>query len=244
MKKQIITGAVISALALTWVYSSYASWDTSSTDTTTKTVKQMPELTDAQKAEMEKIKTILDKKKAGTTLTTDEQTLLDKFEANKPKRPEWNDEWRWDKWPWMLRDGWFWWIDELTDEEKTSLESMTDEQKQAFFEAKREAEKLKREAKESVIDKLLVWETLTADEEVVKAEIIKERAEQKTKKAEMETKMAAIKVILDKQKAWTTLTTEEQASLDSMKKEHKWNWSRWDFKNQSKDETSTWTSAE
>jgi len=43
----------------------------------------------------------------------------------------------------------------LTDEEKTSLASMTDEQKQAFFEAKREAAKLKIEARESVIDKLL-----------------------------------------------------------------------------------------
>jgi len=48
----------------------------------------MPELTEAQKAEMEKIKTILDKKKAGTSLTDEEQTLLDKFEANKPQRPE------------------------------------------------------------------------------------------------------------------------------------------------------------
>ena len=43
----------------------------------------------------------------------------------------------------------------LTDEEKTALESMTDEEKQTFFETKRAQQKAKMEARESVIDKLL-----------------------------------------------------------------------------------------
>ena len=38
-----------------------------------------------QKAEMDAIKTILDKQKAGTTLTSDEQAKLDAFEASHPK---------------------------------------------------------------------------------------------------------------------------------------------------------------
>jgi hypothetical protein len=43
----------------------------------------------------------------------------------------------------------------LTDEEKTKLESMTDEEKKAFFETKRTELEAKQEAKEAVIDKLL-----------------------------------------------------------------------------------------
>ena len=45
----------------------------------------MPELTAEQKAEFEAIKTILDKQKAGTTLTADEQAKLTAFEATHPK---------------------------------------------------------------------------------------------------------------------------------------------------------------
>ena len=67
----------------------------------------------------------------------------------------------------------------LTTEEKTSLESMTNEEKKAFFEARKFEKKAKRDSREGVIDKLLAWEVLTADEEVVRAEIIKERADRK-----------------------------------------------------------------
>jgi len=71
----------------------------------------------------------------------------------------------------------------------------------------------KRLLRETVIDKLLSWETLTTEEETVRTEMIKERADMKAKKAEME----AIKVIFNKQKAWTTLTSDEQAKLDAFK---------------------------
>jgi hypothetical protein len=46
-------------------------------------------------------------------------------------------------------------MEKLTDEEKTQLESMTDDEKKTFFEAKRAEDESKREARESVIDKLL-----------------------------------------------------------------------------------------
>ena len=43
---------------------------------------------------------------------------------------------RWDGWP-EGRWGFGWGFHNLTDEEKTQLESMTDEEKQEFFETKR-----------------------------------------------------------------------------------------------------------
>lgn len=45
-------------------------------------------MTDEQKAEMEQIKIIMGKKKNGETLTTDEEELLAKFEANKPEKKD------------------------------------------------------------------------------------------------------------------------------------------------------------
>lgn len=109
-------------------------------------------------------------------------------------------------------------MQELTDAEKTALESMTDTEKQAFFDKKRAEAETKRDAREAVIDKLLAGTTLTTDEETLRKEIITERAERKAKQAEMKAKMDQIKAIMDKKKAGTTLTTEEQALLDSMPK--------------------------
>jgi len=44
---------------------------------------------------------------------------------------------------------------ELTTDEKTSLESMTDTQKKEFFDKKRTENEAKFDAREAVIDKLL-----------------------------------------------------------------------------------------
>ncbi len=107
---------------------------------------------------------------------------------------------------------------ELTDTEKTALESMTDTEKQAFFDKKRTESETKRDAREAVIDKLLAGTALTTDEETLRKEIITERAERKAKQVEMKTNMEKIQAIMDKKKAGTTLTTEEQTLLDSMPK--------------------------
>lgn len=72
----------------------------------------------------------------------------------------------------------------LTDTEKTQLASMTKEEKQVFIETKRAEMESKMEQRESIIDKIFAWETLTADEQIIKAEIIKNRAERKTQRAE------------------------------------------------------------
>lgn len=127
-------------------------------------------------------------------------------------------------WEWR----WMGIMPQLTDEEKTKLESMTAEQKKAFFEQKITEAKVKAEAKEIVIDKLLAGTALTADEEILRQEIIKERADMKAKKAAMDANMAAMKTIMEKKKAGTVLTTEEQATLDSMKSNMQaWKWRMW-----------------
>ena len=221
--KKLLTGLLLTTVVVSGIWASFAA-DTASTWTTdtNRIFRKMPELTEAQKAEMEVIKTIIEKKKAWTTLTSDEQAKLTAFEAN---RPAWIRRWHGDRW-WKMWERWFWFA-ELTDAEKTALESMTDTEKQEFFEKKREEQKAKMESHENVIDKLLAWSTLTSEEETIKQEIITQRAERKLKQAEMEAKMAEIKPILEKKKAWTTLTSDEQTKLDefeAQRPEGKWFW--------------------
>ncbi|MDD2565732.1 MAG: hypothetical protein PHZ26_04150 [Candidatus Gracilibacteria bacterium] len=111
---------------------------------------------------------------------------------------------------------------QLTETEKTQLESMTDAEKKTFLDAKKEAQKVERDAKENVIDKLINGETLTDSEKVTLEAIKVERAAQKeervkmeAQKVEMEAKMAEIKPILEKKKAGTALTEAEQTTLDT-----------------------------
>ena len=221
--KNILAWLLIATLGVSGI--TYASTDTSSTSSgnTTQKVGKMPELTAEQKAEFEAIKTILDKQKAGTTLTTDEQAKLDAFEASHPKMngKKWhNGEWRWfggeGRWMWEWFGGGGRWMIKLTDEEKTALSSMTDDEKKTFFETKRQEAQALADAKEAVIDKLIAGETLTDSEKVTLETIKTERAEAKAKKAEME----EIRTILEKQKAGTTLTTDEQAKLTAFEASH------------------------
>ncbi len=123
----------------------------------------------------------------------------------------------------IMDNKWFhqwkhWWIDwmhkELTAEEKTALESMTDAQKKVFFDTKMQNEKANMDKEESVIDKLLAWSTLTSDEEIVRQELIKQRAERKVEMQARKTEMDAMKVVFDKKASWQTLTSDEQAKLD------------------------------
>lgn len=112
----------------------------------------------------------------------------------------------------------------LTDAEKTALESMTDTEKQTFFETKRTEQKVKMEAHENVIDKLLAWSTLTSEEETLRQEIIKERAERKLERETREAEMEAIQPILEKKRNWETLTTDEQTKLDAFEANRSGKW--------------------
>ena len=49
----------------------------------------------------------------------------------------WGWEWKMGKWQWKGRGDKGGFINDLTTEEKTALESMTDDEKKAFFETKK-----------------------------------------------------------------------------------------------------------
>lgn len=92
---------------------------------------------------------------------------------------------------------------------------MTDEEKQAFFDAKRDEMEAQREQRETVIDKKLNDETLTDDEKVVLEEIKTQRAEMKAKREEQKAAFEAIKPIMEKKRNGETLTDDERAQLDA-----------------------------
>lgn len=215
--KKLLAGLLLATVTATatWLSYSFADDTTSTGSTNSKTeVRKMnwerPELTDEQKTQMEEVKTLMEKQKSWATLTTEEITKLEEFKAN---RPEWKFWWMWEKRGWGFHDN----FKNLTDTEKTALESMSDEEKTAFFEAKEVEMQAERTARENIIDKLLAWTTLTQDEEKIRAEIITDRAEKKVEMEEMKTKMDEMKTIFEKQKSWTTLTADETAKLEELK---------------------------
>lgn len=144
----------------------------------------------------------------GTTTentTNNSATVANNNQENGPRH---------DKWGMAHMDGRM--MDNLTDAEKTTLQSLSETEKKAFFEKKMTEEKAKRDKEEAIIDKLLAGTSLTAEEETTRQEIIKSRAERKTKMAEMEQKRTEIEAILKKKEAGTTLTADEEKILSSM----------------------------
>lgn len=136
--------------------------------------------------------------------------------------------------------GWFkhrkeWFKNNLIDDEKTELASISDVEKKSFFDKKREEQivlmeknKADRELREWVIDALLAWKSLTSEQEILRNEIIKERAERKIQMLEREEEMTNFRAIMDKKKTWETLTSEEQTILDNSRHTKKdkgfWKW--------------------
>lgn len=122
---------------------------------------------------------------------------------------------------------------ELTEEQKTEIENMSQDEKKVFFEAKKSEMHAQREAKENVIDKLLAGETLTSDEEILKDEIIVQRAEKKLKMEEKQANKEEMKSIIEKNKNGEELTQDEEAKLEEMKSHgKKWGkkgsrWEKW-----------------
>ena len=170
----------------------------------------------------------------------DTETIDDWVKTIKESRQfSWDDSerkgsrWEWKKWS----EKWHFKMNNLTDEEKISLETMSDEDKKEFFEAKKTEQqaakveqKAQRDSREAVIDSLLAWERLTTEQEVLRTEIINEREERKVKQVERESKMEEVKIILDKKHAGEDLTDEEQTILDEMKdskKGGKKGWNKW-----------------
>lgn len=109
----------------------------------------------------------------------------------------------------------------ISEEDKVLIESMSDNEKKEFFEAKKEELKVNKQAKESVIDDLLAGNTLTIEQEVLRAEIITQRAEKKAKKVEREEQREVMKAVMQKKKSWEDLTQDEETLLEAFKSEHK-----------------------
>lgn len=136
----------------------------------------------------------------------------------------------------------------LTAEEKTAIENMTSEERQAFMQEKRSQMEAKRLTHETVIDKLLNGEPLSTEEQSTLEEIKNQRAEMKAQAEERKVQMEVWKTLMEKKKAGETLTDEEQAKLDEMKwdfwKMHKrwwmmngncgWKMEKWNFQNWNK----------
>ena len=105
------------------------------------------------------IRELMQKARSGEELTADEQSSLDEM---KEKRGE-----KWVKHGGKRKGG-----AHLSDEEKTAIESMSDNEKKAFFEAKKSEMTAQKEAHKEVIDTLIAGESLTAAQEATRLEMI------------------------------------------------------------------------
>lgn len=116
------------------------------------------------------IKELLTKVKSGEELTITEQATLDEAKENRGERVK--SEEKWAKFGGKRMGGW-----NLTDEEKTEIEVMSDEEKKAFFTAKKSEMTAEKESKKVVMAALIAGETLTAEQEAIRLEMIANRAD-------------------------------------------------------------------
>jgi hypothetical protein len=93
---------------------------------------------------------------------------------------------------------------------------MTDTEKQEFFAIKKEEMQAQREVEKSVIDKLIAGESLTADEEATRLELISKFESEDNEHAERRDGGDIIAKLL----AGDELTSEETASLAEMQALH------------------------
>lgn len=168
-------------------------------------------LFDFTNEEKTEIQELVHKLKTGEELTDEEKGIVEEAEATFG----WKMNFK--KW----KRGVMKW---LTEDEKTALASMSDEEKIEFFEIKREEKKVAMEEKkadrenhEAVIDKLIDWEELTSEEEEILEEIKAKRAERKLQKIEKEKQKEEIKMIKDKKLNWEELSEDEEMLLNELK---------------------------
>lgn len=223
-KKKLLAGLLITTGLVWWIGATFANdSNNSQAKRTWKEFWRGYMMSGENIALMTEMKEIFNKKHKGETLTADEQSKLTEMQAKMWQKREWNRFW------WKMFWRWSYWQrfmgNNLTDAEKTALEKMTDAEKTAFIEKKKEDQKIKMEAHQNVIDKVLSWKSLTSKEEITKNEIIKQRALKKGQKNEMQSKMNEIKPILEKKRNWITLTADEQTKLDTLWKS-RWQWNR------------------
>lgn len=122
------------------------------------------ELTDEQKVSFESNRLIMQKIRTWEELTSDEETFLNENRFNRG----WHHNWTW-FWPIWKHMNFF------TEDELEKFNSMTDLEKQNLIEEKRTEQINRQKQHETVINKLLNYEELTSDEELIRQEIIQAR---------------------------------------------------------------------
>jgi len=145
------------------------------------------------------VRELFNKVEAGETLTADEQATLDSAQAMRGEK--------WAKFGGKRKGGW-----NLSDEEKTALEAMSDEERQAFFETKKAEMKAEKESAKIVVDKLINGESLTAAEEATRGEMLMKMEEGNHKKGGSD--------IIAKILAGDELTADEETQLVEMQAKH------------------------
>ena len=154
------------------------------------------------------IRELMQKAKSGETLTVVEQTTLDEAKAARGDKM-WK---RGNKSEGKMGK-------HLTDDEKTALESMSDDAKKTFFDAKKAEKTAQKQANKSVIDSLIAGETLSADQETTKATMIAKIAERSATGNDMKLKRGGSEVI-SKLLNGETLSDEDSAELATMQEKH------------------------
>jgi len=102
------------------------------------------------------IREIKEKIESGVEITETEQTLLDEARSKKGGN----------------KFGKRKWLKNLSDEDKALLETMDDDEKKAFFDAKKAQMNAVKETHKAVVAKLIAGETLSDDEELARVEIL------------------------------------------------------------------------
>jgi hypothetical protein len=142
------------------------------------------------------IREIKEKLESGLEITQAEQTLLD--EAKQKKGLKHGGK----------RKG----GGKLSDEEKAELETMSDEEKKAFFEAKKADMNAQKQAKSDMMAALIAGDTLSAEQETMRAELLTKLETRVSEGKETREGTAVIVKIL----AGDVLTADEQIILDEM----------------------------
>ncbi len=218
MNNKILSAVLVLWIASTW-FASFSSADETTISISEKFEKRMAsvELTDEQKADMLAAKDLIIKKKSGTDLTEAEQAQLDELKKTLPKK----EGRKGNKKGWDKKGGKKGMKNHLTDEEKVLVESMSDDEKKAFFETKKAEHTANKEARKTVMDKLLAGIALTAEEETLRVEIATKmndttsESKKKGRKGNGETKEIMKKLVNGE-----TITAEEKATLEEMKAKH------------------------
>ena len=143
------------------------------------------------------IRELKEKVESGVELTATEQATLDELKSHKGDKSAHGGK----------RKG----RGKLSDEEKAELENLSDEEKKAFFEAKKTEMNAAKEAKAALVAKLIAGESLSNEQETLRAEMV-EKLSENSDKVSKKPGFEVIKKLINGE----SITAEDQVILDEM----------------------------